>query len=86
MLSVKKDGIKYHFLSLWYDSTWGWTPVDLYYNDPIFVRCHNKAKIAHRWEIFASATAVNNFKGRRKFQIKFLSIVLNNRFCSPQSL
>ena len=22
MLSVKQGGIKYHFLSLWYDSTW----------------------------------------------------------------
>ena len=20
-------GVKYHFLSLWYDSTWDWTPV-----------------------------------------------------------
>ena len=29
MLSVKQGGIKYHFLSLWYDSTWGWTPVSL---------------------------------------------------------
>ena len=27
MLSDKKGGIKYHFLSLWYDSTWDWTPV-----------------------------------------------------------
>ena len=27
MLSVKQDGIKYHFLSLWYDSTWDWTAV-----------------------------------------------------------
>ena len=27
MLSVKKEGIKYHFLSLWYDSTWDWTRV-----------------------------------------------------------
>ena len=27
MLSVKQGGIKYHFLSLWYDSTWDWTPV-----------------------------------------------------------
>ena len=27
MLSVKQSGIKYHFLSLWYDSTWDWTPV-----------------------------------------------------------
>ena len=25
MLSVKQGGIKYHFLILWYDSTWDWT-------------------------------------------------------------
>ena len=27
MLSVKQGGIKYHFLSVWYDSTWDWTQV-----------------------------------------------------------
>ena len=27
MLSVKQGGIKYHFLSLWYDSAWDWTQV-----------------------------------------------------------
>ena len=27
MLSVKQSIIKYHFLSLWYDSTWDWTQV-----------------------------------------------------------
>ena len=27
MLSVKQGGTKYHFLSFWYDSTWGWTLV-----------------------------------------------------------
>ena len=27
MLSVKQEGIKYHFLSLCYDATWDWTPV-----------------------------------------------------------
>ena len=27
MLSVKQGGIKYHFQSLWYDSTWDWTQV-----------------------------------------------------------
>ena len=27
MLSVKKDVIKYHFLSLWYESTLDWTSV-----------------------------------------------------------
>ena len=27
ILSIKQGGIKYHFLSLWYNSTWDWTPV-----------------------------------------------------------
>ena len=27
MLSAMQGGIKYHFLSLWNDSTWYWTPV-----------------------------------------------------------
>ena len=27
MLSVKQSSIKYHFLSLWYDSTWDLNPV-----------------------------------------------------------
>ena len=27
MLCVKQGSIKYHFLSLWYDSTWDWTQV-----------------------------------------------------------
>ena len=27
MLSVKHETIKYHLLSLWYDSTWDWTTV-----------------------------------------------------------
>ena len=31
MLSVKYGGIKYHFLSLWYNSTWNWTSVSRAY-------------------------------------------------------
>ena len=27
MLGVKQGGIKYHFLSLWYDATWNCTPI-----------------------------------------------------------
>ena len=27
MLSIKQGGIKYDFLSLWYDPMWDWTPV-----------------------------------------------------------
>ena len=29
MQSVKKGSIRYGFLSLWYDSTWDWSPVSL---------------------------------------------------------
>ena len=25
--SIKQEGIKYHFKSLWYDATWDWTQV-----------------------------------------------------------
>ena len=35
MLSVKQGGIKYYFLSLWYHSTWDWTPVSW-----AIVECH----------------------------------------------
>ena len=28
MLSVNQSDIKYHFLSLWYDSIWDWTPTN----------------------------------------------------------
>ena len=27
MLSVKQGSIKYHFLCLWYNSTWDWTQI-----------------------------------------------------------
>ena len=45
MLSVKQEDIKYHFLSLWYDSTWDWNPVSRtigkhythYANGPIYI-------------------------------------------------
>ena len=27
MMSIKEDGVKHNFLSLWYDLTWDWVPV-----------------------------------------------------------
>ena len=27
LLSVKQGGIRYHFLNLWYDSTWDWSKI-----------------------------------------------------------
>ena len=45
MLSVKQGGIKYHFLSIWYDSTWDWTQV----SRAIGEHANHHAK--HRWKI-----------------------------------
>ena len=33
MLSVKQGDIKYHFLSLWYDSAWDWTLISQAINE-----------------------------------------------------
>ena len=49
MLSVKQGSIKYYFLSLWYDSTRGWTPVpratgeysNHYAKEPVFLFSHS---------------------------------------------
>ena len=35
MLSVKQGSIKYHFLSLCYDSTWDWTQVSQAIDDTL---------------------------------------------------
>ena len=37
MLSVKQSGVKYHFLSLSYDSTWDWTLVSRAIGNPPFL-------------------------------------------------
>ena len=42
-LSVKQVTIKYHFLSLWYDSTWDWTPVSRTTGD------HSDQIYKHKW-------------------------------------
>ena len=45
MLSVKQGGIKYHFLSLWYDSTWDWTPGSRAFGEHYALRSHNYGNI-----------------------------------------
>ena len=34
MVIGKQGGIKYHFLSLWYDLTWDWTQVSQAIGEP----------------------------------------------------
>ena len=41
MLSVKQGSIKYHFLSLWYDSTRDWTQVSLAIGERIYFEAKN---------------------------------------------
>ena len=38
MLSDKQGEIKYHFLSLWYDSTRDWTPVSQTIGETLLIR------------------------------------------------
>ena len=38
ILSAKQGGVKYHFLSLWYDSTWDWTRSPGQLTNTLFIR------------------------------------------------
>ena len=48
MLSVKRGGIKYNFSSLWYESTWDWTPAlpshwrTLAYGRPLYLLVNDR--------------------------------------------
>ena len=48
MLIVKQYGIKYRFLSLWYDSTWDWTPVSRTIGEYSTHYVHNKLLITYK--------------------------------------
>ena len=43
ILSAKQGGIKYHFLSLWYDLIWDWTPVSRIIGE-------HSSHLADRWD------------------------------------
>ena len=45
MLSVKQGGIKYHFLSLWYVSTWDWTLVSQTLGKHLLGQLYHEAQI-----------------------------------------
>ena len=76
MLSVKQGGIKYHFLSLWYDSTWDWTPVfqdidehsNHYANGPIYIYYTH----THTHNEFLSSLAMN-----KEFFLKYIKLQKN---------
>ena len=55
MLSFKQGGIKYHFLSVWYDSTLDWTPVSWAFGKQVTILNTNNLVI-----VFLSNT--NNFQ------------------------
>ena len=48
MLSAKQGSIKYHFLSLWYDSTWDWTQVSRAIGGTALLHWKNKISLRYR--------------------------------------
>ena len=60
MLRVKQGGIKYHFLSLWYDSIWDWTQVSRAIGE------HSNRKVNVRYER-------NSVNGERTRLLRFRS-------------
>ena len=60
MLSIKRGSIKYHFLSLWYDSTWDWTLVSWAIGEGKSIEATLQFfKIHIKWDIFLSFFKVN---------------------------
>ena len=51
MLSVKQGGIKYHFLNLWYDSTWDWTQVSRVNGEHSHIYIYIYIYIFNSWNI-----------------------------------
>ena len=93
MLDAKQGSIEYHFLSLWYDSTWDWTPVSqaigfvgkVFANDPGDLGVVAIEKGAFR----SPSTIVTNFT----YYILLASIRIFNSFsfwqtvwCRPYTL
>ena len=57
MLSVKQGGIKYHFKSLWYDSTWDWTQVSRAIGE--HSRTIKEKKMPYNWYIMPKDTNIS---------------------------
>ena len=75
MLSVKQGGIKCHFLSLWYDSTWDWTQV----SQTIGRHSTHSLISCPVYKIFVFTTIIN-LSGIifLVFKLVFLSLIQNN--------
>ena len=59
MLSVKQGGIKYHFLSLWYDSTWDWTSVSIVIGEYIvFIERYRKTEKLYKKQSKSKETII----------------------------
>ena len=72
MLSVKQGGIKYHFLSLWYDSTWVWTPVSQTIGEHFNHNANGPVSIS-RYPLWKLA---NNTKILQNFWLKYFYLFI----------
>ena len=64
MLNVIQGGIKYHFLSIWYDLTWDWTQVSRAIGEHSnhYVNGVEKIKMEERFMFDGSFIVCFNFK------------------------
>ena len=77
MLSVKQGSIKYHFLNLWYDSTWDWIQV----SRAIGEHSNHYAMGNRKKEIESLLVAIQNnhyAMGNRKKEIESLLVATQN--------
>ena len=61
VLSAKQGCIKYHFLSLWYDSTWDWTQVSRTIDEHSTQLANNRLETYSCYSIFNSRGVAISF-------------------------
>ena len=62
LLSVKQGGIKYHFKSLWYNTTWDWTQVSRTIGEHAAHKANEPVEGEQIWSIFIWETTWSKLK------------------------
>ena len=70
MLSFKQEGIKYHFLSLWYDSNWDWTSVSRVIGEHSTINPMGLLNTIHQISVPVQACTVNTWQVTRRQQLQ----------------
>ena len=90
MLNVKQGGIKYHFLSLWYDSTWDWTKVSrtigefstYQANGPIYIYIYIYIYSVERWNCHPRKDMIPFLFNENRFSFFVADHLLVGQLCT----